>query len=81
MGKKKPKKIKRWGKDAHGGWHFNFVTPLSGDEVPPDLLRAMDREEITFPHEFIAKLAQHGLRGLRFPRKWGGREYFIEKIQ
>ena len=44
------------------------------DEVPADLLRAMDRDEITFPHEFIAKLAKHGLRGLRFPRKWGGRE-------
>jgi alkylation response protein AidB-like acyl-CoA dehydrogenase len=44
------------------------------DEVPADLLRAMDREEITFPHEFIAKLAKHGLRGLRFPKKWGGRE-------
>ena len=28
------------------------------DEVPADLLRAMDREEITFPHEFIAKLAK-----------------------
>ncbi len=33
----------------------------------------MDRDEITFPHDFIAKLAQHGLRGLRFPQKWGGR--------
>jgi acyl-CoA dehydrogenase len=44
------------------------------DEVPADLLRSMDREEITFPHEFIAKLAKHGLRGLRFPQKWGGRE-------
>jgi len=44
------------------------------DEVPADLLRAMDREEITFPHEFIAKLANHGLRGIRFPKKWGGRE-------
>ncbi len=44
------------------------------DEVPADLLRAMDREEITFPYEFIAKLAHHGLRGLRFPKKWGGRE-------
>jgi alkylation response protein AidB-like acyl-CoA dehydrogenase len=44
------------------------------DEVPADLLRAMDREEITFPHEFIAKLAKHGLRGIRFPKKWGGRE-------
>ena len=44
------------------------------DEVPADLLRAMDREEITFPYEFIAKLVHHGLRGLRFPKKWGGRE-------
>jgi alkylation response protein AidB-like acyl-CoA dehydrogenase len=44
------------------------------DEVPADLLRTMDRDEITFPHEFIAKLAKHGLRGLRFPKKWGGRE-------
>jgi len=25
-----------------------------------------------FPHDFIAKLAKHGLRGLRFPRKWEG---------
>jgi len=44
------------------------------DEVPADLLRAMDREEIKFPHEFIAKLAQRGLRGLRFPKRYGGRE-------
>jgi len=44
------------------------------DEVPADLLRAMDREEIKFPYEFVEKLAKHGLRGLRFPRKWGGRE-------
>src|SRR3972149_7724767 len=44
------------------------------DEVPPDLLRAMDRDETKFPYEFIAKLAQHGLRGLRFPKKYGGRE-------
>src|SRR4030043_1421938 len=34
----------------------------------------MDRDEIKFPYEFIAKLAQHGLRGLRFPKKYGGRE-------
>jgi len=43
------------------------------DEVPADLLRAMDRDEIKFPYEFIAKLAKHGLRGLRFPKKYGGR--------
>jgi len=44
------------------------------DEVPADLLRAMDRDETKFPYEFIDKLAKHGLRGIRFPRKWGGRE-------
>lgn len=44
------------------------------DEVPAELLRAMDRDETKFPYEFIAKLAQHGLRGLRFPKKYGGRE-------
>ena len=44
------------------------------DEVPAELLRAMDRDEIKFPYEFIAKLAEHRLRGIRFPKKWGGRE-------
>lgn len=44
------------------------------DEVPADLLRAMDRDEIKFPYEFIAQLAKRGLRGLRFPKKYGGRE-------
>lgn len=44
------------------------------DEVPADLLRAMDRDETKFPHEFIEKLARQGLRGLRFPKKYGGRE-------
>ena len=43
------------------------------DEVPADLLRSMDRDEIKFPYEFIAKLAKHKLRGLRFPKKYGGR--------
>jgi alkylation response protein AidB-like acyl-CoA dehydrogenase len=43
------------------------------DEVPADLLRAMDRDETKFPHEFIEKLARQGLRGLRFPKKYGGR--------
>ena len=38
----------------------------------------MDRDEITFPHEFIAKLAKQGLRGLRFPKKYGGRELTLD---
>jgi alkylation response protein AidB-like acyl-CoA dehydrogenase len=44
------------------------------DEVPADLLRSMDRDETKFPYEFVAKLSQHGLRGLRFPKKYGGRD-------
>ena len=43
------------------------------DEVPSELLRSMDRDETKFPYEFVEKLARHGLRGLRFPKKWGGR--------
>ena len=43
------------------------------DEVPSELLRSMDRDETKFPYEFVEKLAQYGLRGLRFPQKWGGR--------
>ncbi len=43
------------------------------DEVSPDLVRAMDREEIKYPREFVQKLASRNLLGLRFDPKWGGR--------
>ncbi len=43
------------------------------DEVTPDFLRAMDNDEIVYPREFVEKLAKYNLRGIRFPKKWGGR--------
>ncbi len=43
------------------------------EEVTPDFLRAMDKDEIVYPREFVEKLAKYNLRGIRFPKKWGGR--------
>jgi alkylation response protein AidB-like acyl-CoA dehydrogenase len=43
------------------------------DEVSPDLVRALDRDEIEYPREFVLKLADHNLLGLRFDPSWGGR--------
>jgi len=42
--------------------------------VDPELLRKMDRNEIDYPFEFIHEAAKRKLLGLRFPRKYGGRE-------
>jgi alkylation response protein AidB-like acyl-CoA dehydrogenase len=47
----------------------NFVK-----EVNPELLRKMDRNEIDYPFEFLHQAAERGLLGLRFPKKYGGRE-------
>jgi alkylation response protein AidB-like acyl-CoA dehydrogenase len=47
-----------------------FVT----EEVSSHFLRNMDSDQITYPREFVEKLAARGLRGIRFPKKWGGRE-------
>jgi acyl-CoA dehydrogenase len=43
------------------------------EEVSHDLVRALDRDEIQYPREFVEKLAAHNLLGLRFDPKWGGR--------
>jgi alkylation response protein AidB-like acyl-CoA dehydrogenase len=43
------------------------------EEVDGDFLRQMDRDEIVYPRDFVAKLAARGLRGIRFPEKYGGR--------
>lgn len=43
------------------------------EEITGDFLRAMDRDEITYPREFVEKLAERKLFGIRFPKKYGGR--------
>lgn len=42
-------------------------------EVPPDLLKKMDRDEITYPREFVEALGKRNLLGLRFSEGYGGR--------
>ena len=44
------------------------------EEVSADFLRKMDKDEIVYPREFVKKLARHGLLGIRFPEKYGGRD-------
>ncbi|MFC1883467.1 acyl-CoA dehydrogenase family protein [Thermodesulfobacteriota bacterium] len=43
------------------------------EEVPHDLVRALDRDEIKYPREYVEKLADRNLLGLRFDPRWGGR--------
>ena len=43
------------------------------EEVAHDFIRALDRDEIKYPREYVEKLAAHHLLGLRFDAKWGGR--------
>ena len=42
------------------------------DEVSHDFIRALDRDEIKYPREYVEKLAAHNLLGLRFDHKWEG---------
>jgi acyl-CoA dehydrogenase len=49
------------------------VRQFAREEITSDFLRKMDRDEITYPREFVEKLAERGLRGIRFPKKYGGR--------
>ncbi|ETR73127.1 MAG: Acyl-CoA dehydrogenase domain-containing protein [Candidatus Magnetoglobus multicellularis str. Araruama] len=43
------------------------------EEISGEFLRRMDKDDITYPKEFVEKLAKRGLRGIRFPKKYGGR--------
>jgi acyl-CoA dehydrogenase len=42
-------------------------------EVSSDLIRRLDRDEITYPREFVKALGERNLLGLRFARRYGGR--------
>jgi len=43
------------------------------EEVSHDFIRALDRDEIKYPREYVENLADHNLLGLRFDSRWGGR--------
>ena len=42
-------------------------------EVAADLLHRMDRDEVTYPRQFVKALGERNLLGLRFSRDYGGR--------
>ncbi|MDQ1334497.1 MAG: acyl-CoA dehydrogenase [Thermodesulfobacteriota bacterium] len=42
-------------------------------DVPADLLKKMDRDEVTYPREFVESLGKRNLLGLRFSKAYGGR--------
>jgi alkylation response protein AidB-like acyl-CoA dehydrogenase len=44
------------------------------NEVEPEYLRRMDRDEIRYPRELYEAFARHRLLGLRFPKQYGGQE-------
>src|SRR5512139_918517 len=44
------------------------------NQVAPDYLRRMDRDEIRFPRALYESYAAHQLLGLRFPRRYGGQD-------
>lgn len=44
------------------------------DDIDTSLLRDMDADKVRYPRSFLEKAAARNLLGLRFPRKYGGRE-------
>ena len=44
------------------------------NQVDPEYLRRMDRDEIKFPRELYQQYAKNGFLGLRFPKKYGGQD-------
>jgi len=43
------------------------------NEVTADFVKKMDRDEITYPREYVKALAERNLLGLRFSKEYGGR--------
>ncbi len=42
--------------------------------VPRQMILDMDRDELRFPKEFLREAGRRGLMGVRYPRRWGGRD-------
>ena len=42
--------------------------------IDPNYMRAMEAEEIDYPKEALKEMAKRKILGLRFPKKYGGRE-------
>jgi butyryl-CoA dehydrogenase len=42
--------------------------------VPRQMILDMDQDKIRFPREFLKEAGRRGLMGVRYPRRWGGRD-------
>jgi acyl-CoA dehydrogenase len=51
----------------------NEVRKFVKEDVPRELLRKMDADEVRYPREYVEKAAGRNLLGLRFDPKYGGR--------
>jgi alkylation response protein AidB-like acyl-CoA dehydrogenase len=43
------------------------------NEVSSELIKQMDKDEITYPRDYVKALGARNLLGLRFPKEYGGR--------
>lgn len=59
--------------DDHARSVAEEVRQVVRDEIDPEYLKAMDRDEIRFPREVYDTFARHNLLGVRFPKEYGGR--------
>jgi alkylation response protein AidB-like acyl-CoA dehydrogenase len=42
--------------------------------VPRQMILDMDQDRLRFPREFLREAGRRGLMGVRYPRRWGGRD-------
>jgi acyl-CoA dehydrogenase len=49
------------------------VRDFVSQQVPHQLLQALDRDEVKYPRDYVRALGQANLLGLRFDPQWGGR--------
>ena len=42
--------------------------------VPRQMILDMDQDKLRFPSEFLREAGRRGLMGVRYPRRWGGRD-------
>lgn len=42
--------------------------------VPRQMILDMDQERLRFPKDFLREAGRRGLMGVRYPRRWGGRD-------
>jgi len=58
--------------DAHARAIQEKARVFVKNEIDPEYLRRMDRDEIRYPRELYELYAKHQLLGLRFPTQYGG---------